>query len=98
MSEQHINWDTETEKWARECKSLEKKLEAAEAMAEKAKRMEQYVLNMLVDTWAERQAAVYGNDIGQYRSDIERLTDRAYTLLDLLVKFNRPVALCGEGK
>ena len=93
-----IDWQRETEKWAGECRSLENKLEAAEVMAEKAKRMEQYVLNMLVDTWAERQAAVYGNDIGQYRSDIERLTDRAYTLLDLLVKFNRPVALCGEGK
>jgi len=93
-----VDWQKEAEKWEGECRSLEKKLEAAEIMAEKAKRTERYVLNMLVDTWAERQEAVYSNDVGQYRSDIERLTDRAYMLLDLLVKLNRPAALCGERK
>lgn len=91
MSEQHINWETETEKWANECSSLEKKLEVAEVRAAKASRIERCIIRRLVKVRAEMLEAIRNNDLNQYDADIHAMRHTIDELLDILVEAERPL-------
>lgn len=91
MSDQHINWEAETEKWARECKSLEKKLEVAEVRANKASRIERCIIRRLVEVRAVILEAIRNNDLNQYDADIRAMQHTIDELLNILVEAERPL-------